>query len=282
MSKKKLAGIIVVCIIAIIVIVVLATPTPTPTYTLSVSVNPPEAGSVSPSGGEYESGLQITLTATPASGYTFDYWDDAASGSSNTVTITMNSNKTITAHFKEEPEPAIPAHFTTYTDELSLFSISYPPEWEPALEYMEEIEQASKDIISSITSDLPTEEAYFLFTAGLPIMDGFMPNVNIVVEPLPEGTWTHDEVVTAEIEGLKAVVSDYQEFSRVKTTIDNRTATIIEWQGNVAGLGTFRDVQMIFLVGKTAWIVTCTSLPDEYSEWEDDFDAIVRSLRILK
>ena len=40
-----------------------------------------KAGSVSPSGGEYESGLQITLTATPASGYTFDYWDGAASGS---------------------------------------------------------------------------------------------------------------------------------------------------------------------------------------------------------
>jgi len=105
MSKKKLAGIVVGCIIAIIVIAAIATPTPTPTYTLSVSVNPPQAGSVSPSGGECESGLQITLTATPASGYTFDYWDGAASGSSNTVTITMNSNKTITAHFKVEPPP---------------------------------------------------------------------------------------------------------------------------------------------------------------------------------
>jgi len=104
LSKKKLAGIIVVSIIAIIVIAAIATPTTT--YTLSVSVNPPQAGSVSPSGGEYKSGLQIILTATPASGYTFDYWDGAASGSSNTVTITMNSNKTITAHFKVvEPGP---------------------------------------------------------------------------------------------------------------------------------------------------------------------------------
>ena len=79
MSKKKLAGIIGGCIIAIIVIAAIAIPTPT--YTLSVSSNPPQAGSVSPSGGEYESGLQITLTATLASGYTFDYWDGAASGS---------------------------------------------------------------------------------------------------------------------------------------------------------------------------------------------------------
>jgi len=106
MSKKKLAGIIVGGIIAIIVIAAIAIPTPT--YTLSVSINPPQAGSVSPSGGEYESGLQITLTATPASGYSFDYWDGAASGSSNTVNVTMNSNMTITAHFKVvEPEPEL-------------------------------------------------------------------------------------------------------------------------------------------------------------------------------
>jgi beta-lactamase superfamily II metal-dependent hydrolase len=100
LSKKKLAGIIVGGIIAIIIIAAIAIRTPTPTYTLSVSVNPAQAGSVSPSGGEYKSGLQITLTATPASGYTFDFWDGAASSSSNTITITMNSNKTVTAHFE--------------------------------------------------------------------------------------------------------------------------------------------------------------------------------------
>jgi hypothetical protein len=103
-SKKKLSGIIVGSIIVIIVIVVIATSTPiatpTPTYTLSVIVNPPQAGSVSPSGGEYESGEQVILTATPTSGYTFEYWEDMASSSSNTVTITMNAHKAITAHFK--------------------------------------------------------------------------------------------------------------------------------------------------------------------------------------
>ncbi len=280
MSKKKLAAIIITCTIAIIVIVVIATPTPT--YTLSVSVYPPEAGSVSPSGGEYESGLQITLTATPASGYTFDYWALAASGSSNTVTITMNSDKTIGAYFKVvEPEPTPDEHdFTTYTDELSLFSISYPSEWELALEDMEEVEQATNDIISSITSDLPLEESIFLFMAGLPT--GFDPRVIIGVEPLPVDTWTLDEVVTSSIEGIKSITSDYHEFSRVKTTIDNRTAVIIDIQGNVAQSGMYRQVQMYLLVGKTLWCVGCGTSPDEYSKWEDDFDAIVRSLRVLK
>ena len=181
-----------------------------------------------------------------------------------------------------EPEPEIPAHYTTYTDELSLFSISYPPEWEPALEHMEEFEQASKDIISSITSDIPLIEASLLFFAGLPTMEGFNPSVNIVVQPVPEGTWTHDELVTAGIEGTKDVYPDYHEFSRVKTTVGNRTATIIEWQGTLPGSDTGRFVQMCLTVSETYWLVTCGAFPDEYSEWEDDFDAIVRSLRILK
>jgi len=83
-----------------------AAPPPTPppteqqTYTLSVSVSPSGAGSVSPSSGEYEEGTQVTLTAVPASGYTVDHWGGDASGSSTTITITMDSDKSVIAHFK--------------------------------------------------------------------------------------------------------------------------------------------------------------------------------------
>jgi len=182
-----------------------------------------------------------------------------------------------------EPEPAIPAHFTTYTDELGLFSISYPSEWELDLGAIEETEQFVEDLINSITSDVPIEEAHLLFIAGLPTEIGYVPNVNITVEPLRGITWTHDQVVTAGVEGIKEIVADYYELSRVKTTIDNRTATIIECQGTFPQLGSFHDMLMIFVVNKTVWVVTCTALSaEEYSEWEDDFNAVVRSLRILK
>jgi uncharacterized repeat protein (TIGR02543 family) len=105
-SKKKLAGIIVACIIAIIVIIVIATRPPTPltqTYTLTINISPSGVGFVYPSGGEYESGAQVTLTATPASGYTFDYWSGSASGTTSTITITMDSDVSLTAHFKTIP-----------------------------------------------------------------------------------------------------------------------------------------------------------------------------------
>ena len=101
MSKNKLAAIIIVCTIAIIAAIVLISVKPWErTYTLSVSVNPLQAGSVSPSGGKYESGDRVTIIAIPASGYTFHYWGGAASGFAYIVTITMNSDKAITAYFK--------------------------------------------------------------------------------------------------------------------------------------------------------------------------------------
>ena len=70
-------------------------------YTLTTGVSPSGSGSVSPAGGTYAAGSQVTLTATPASGYNFSNWGGDASGSQNPITITMNSNKSITAYFEE-------------------------------------------------------------------------------------------------------------------------------------------------------------------------------------
>jgi competence protein ComEC len=109
MSKKKSAAIIAVCVIGVIAVIIVTNPRqPTPTaqtYVLTTHVTPSGAGSVSPTSGQYESGAPITLTATPGAGYTFDYWD-GASGSSNTATVTMKSDRTVTAYFraiKSEP-----------------------------------------------------------------------------------------------------------------------------------------------------------------------------------
>ena len=105
MSRSKLIGIITACIVVVVVVVVIFTRPPTATYTLSVAVSPSGAGSVLPSGGQYESGAQVTLTATPASGYTIDHWGGSDSGTASTITITMDSDKQITAYFGLETTP---------------------------------------------------------------------------------------------------------------------------------------------------------------------------------
>jgi uncharacterized repeat protein (TIGR02543 family) len=48
----------------------------------------------------YLTGTVVTATATPSPGYEFDNWSGDASGTATIVTVTMNSDKNITANFK--------------------------------------------------------------------------------------------------------------------------------------------------------------------------------------
>jgi len=68
-------------------------------YTLTTTANPTAGGSIarSPNATSYAAGTVVTLTATPASGYTFTSWSNGATTLSTTVT--MNANTTITANF---------------------------------------------------------------------------------------------------------------------------------------------------------------------------------------
>ncbi|MCH1444018.1 MAG: InlB B-repeat-containing protein, partial [Flavobacteriaceae bacterium] len=73
-------------------------------YTLTASVRcigslycgQGEGGSVS-GGGTFASGTQVSLTATPSSGYSFSGWSTGST--TNPLTVTLNSNTTITANF---------------------------------------------------------------------------------------------------------------------------------------------------------------------------------------
>jgi thiol-disulfide isomerase/thioredoxin len=74
--------------------------------------------SPSSSSGTFEPNSQITLMAIPNGCYTFSYWD-GASDSSETINIVMDSNKSVTAHFRLK-EPTLPAisevKATSYSD----------------------------------------------------------------------------------------------------------------------------------------------------------------------
>ncbi|HEX2959890.1 MAG TPA: immunoglobulin domain-containing protein [Chitinispirillaceae bacterium] len=72
-----------------------------PQYTLTTVVNPTTGGSVSlsPSGGTYDSGTVVTLTASNASGYDFSGWAGSVTGTSTSTTVTMTGNKSVTANF---------------------------------------------------------------------------------------------------------------------------------------------------------------------------------------
>ena len=71
-------------------------------YTLVVNISPPGAGYVTktPNQANYAPGDMVTLTAKANVCYCFDGWSGDVSDSSNPVTITMNGNKTVVAHFR--------------------------------------------------------------------------------------------------------------------------------------------------------------------------------------
>jgi len=90
----------------------------TPTYTLITNVV--GSGSVSPSGGTYDEGTVVTLSATPGTGYEFSHWSGSASGTANPINITMNSNKSVTANFTEVQVPT----YTLTTNVVGSGSVS--------------------------------------------------------------------------------------------------------------------------------------------------------------
>ncbi|HVP09779.1 MAG TPA: hypothetical protein VMV94_01175 [Phycisphaerae bacterium] len=80
--------------------------TAAPTYTLTTAVSPAGSGTITlnPPGGTYAAGTVVTVTANAGSGYAFSQWTGDLTGSTNPTTITMNSNKSVTAVFTTSGE----------------------------------------------------------------------------------------------------------------------------------------------------------------------------------
>jgi hypothetical protein len=75
------------------------------THNLTVAVNPLEGGTTEPEMGEhtYAEDAVVAISATPNAGYVFDHWEgDVADPDSASTTVTMDGDKTVTAHFVPE------------------------------------------------------------------------------------------------------------------------------------------------------------------------------------
>lgn len=93
-------------------------PTPTPSY--SITINTPSNGTVTSSAETAKAGTEITLTATPSSGYIFSEWD-VKDANENSITVTDNkfimpsSNVTVSATFVQALTGSYSLTFTTAT-----------------------------------------------------------------------------------------------------------------------------------------------------------------------
>ncbi len=76
-------------------------------FTVNTSVSPAGSGSVNVSpasnctGGKYTYGTVVTITAIESAGYTFDSWSGDLAGKANPKNLTVDADKSVTAHFTQ-------------------------------------------------------------------------------------------------------------------------------------------------------------------------------------
>ena len=79
------------------------TPPPAPIVKYTITLSAGEGGTVSTTGGEYEAGQTVSVTATPQGEYVFTSWSDGNTDA--TRTITVSSNTTLIANFEKRKYP---------------------------------------------------------------------------------------------------------------------------------------------------------------------------------
>jgi hypothetical protein len=80
-----------------------STPPPAPIVKYTITLSAGEGGTVSTTGGEYEAGQTVSVTATPQGEYVFTGWSDGITDATRTITI--DTTKTITANFEKKKYP---------------------------------------------------------------------------------------------------------------------------------------------------------------------------------
>jgi len=103
-----------------------------PSYALTIQVFPFGKGQTSPGVGTttYEIGTSVSVTATPAEGYEFDYWalDGVPYSNQTTISVTMDKIRGLVAYFKAlPPAAALPLELVVGSLALivSLISIAF-------------------------------------------------------------------------------------------------------------------------------------------------------------
>ena len=65
-------------------------PAPIVKYTITLSAG--EGGTVSTTGGEYEAGQTVSVTATPQGEYVFTSWSDGNTNATRTITVSQTQH----------------------------------------------------------------------------------------------------------------------------------------------------------------------------------------------
>ena len=233
------------------------TPPPAPIVKYTITLTAGEGGTVSTTGGEYEAGQTVSVTATPQGEYVFTSWSD---GNTNaTRTITIGSNSTLTANFEKRKYP---------------LTVNFEGEGE----VIEEIVNSGRttDYDSGTTVKLTAQAAAeWVFIGWTGDIESTEESVQIVIGEPKEVTATFEKKkypLTVNIEGegevLEEIVNagrttDYDSGTTVKLTAQPEDEWLFTgWSGDIGDIDpTENPIQLSIIESKT---VTATFEKKKY------------------
>ena len=185
-----------------------------------------------------------------------------------------------------QSEPSIPTNFTTYTDELGLFKISYPVGWEPDLSRIKTLKQETEKYMKSINSKGTLEYSNIVFFGGAPLDSVYNPNISIVIVPLGNekvNLEVLEYVLEYAVQGFKEDAEEFHELSRITTIIDGKQAMLLESEVRYPYFNSMHSLHVLLSGERFFWIITCVVIqPLNFNEFKDDIYAMVKSFKILK
>ena len=193
-----------------------------PVYTLTIEVNGKGTTEPAPGVYEYHEGTEVEITAVPADGHRFREWTgDVADPGSATTTITITSDKTVTANFVEGPPP--PPEFTN----------------------IEVLLNTRSEAVITWTSDLPAVGKVIYKASGgtqkeTPLSTGFSTSHAVVLKNLEPGTTYYYSILIID-EYNNEVISPENTFTTTYTEAD---FVITGWECVIEIAGEGREVTL--------------------------------------
>ena len=214
--------------------------TPIPQYSLTTSATNGTI-SLNPAGGTYNAGTVVTLTAAPAAGYVFSGWSGDLTGTTNPATLTMNSNKSVTANFT--------APSSTWASDLPWTQVSNG--WGPVEKDKSNGERAAGDgrtitlngvryskgfgchAVSEIS--IPLNRAYSSFTSDIGVDDEVGSNGTVVFQVVVDGVTRYTSPTMRGSSATQTVTVDVTGATTLRLRIanggDNINSDHADWAG---------------------------------------------------
>ena len=193
------------------------------------------------------------------------------------VLVTLACTGRSTPRFQTLPTPTTPPDFVSYSDELDIFSIEYPPDWRLNLSFMRKFRQGIKDLLLGKRSELPFDNPGLLFIGNGPNELIF---TNVAVKPTKGGV---DEIYEEFSRATKEASQSWVDLGVTRMDVGGRAAILAEGRYDLSDLGRgqtgfFHATALMLVQGKFAWIVGC-GFPEE-AAFDETCESIVRSFKI--